>query len=144
MATSSLHARRRTFKQQTQPQVKRTAPQNTRLRDVSIDVLRLLACFAVVLQHSTAGALVGYGQVPMPDWHVANILNALTRFAVPVFLMMSGALLINRPGMDALRFYKRRTLVLLRPYLLGSVIYFAYILYVKQYPLSVDDVIDRL
>ena len=144
MATSSLHAKRRSLKQQTQPPVKRVSPAVARPREVTFDILRIVACFAVVLQHSSAGVLVGYEQVTPHEWWLANILNALSRFAVPVFLMMSGALLINRPGIDAMRFYQRRLSVIIKPYIFGSLIYLLYLLYVKHQPVSYADIGERI
>lgn len=48
-------------------------------RDYRIDRLRLLACFGVVMLHSSTG--IGFGDLA---------LNALFRFSVPVFVIISG------------------------------------------------------
>lgn len=48
-------------------------------RDSHIDCLRLLACFGVVMLHSSTG--IGFGDLA---------LNALFRFSVPVFVIISG------------------------------------------------------
>lgn len=56
--------------------------------DYRIDRLRLLACFGVVMLHSSHGA--GIGDLA---------LNAIFRFSVPVFVIISGYfLLTNRPS----------------------------------------------
>ena len=49
--------------------------------DYRIDRLRILACFGVVLLHSSAGTGAGYDDLA---------LNALFRFSVPVFVLISG------------------------------------------------------
>lgn len=54
--------------------------------DYRIDRLRLLACFGVVMLHSSYGA--GIGDLA---------LNALFRFSVPVFVIISGYFLLPSP-----------------------------------------------
>lgn len=54
--------------------------------DYRIDRLRLLACFGVVMLHSSYGA--GIGDLA---------LNALFRFSVPVFVIVSGYFLLSGP-----------------------------------------------
>lgn len=54
--------------------------------DYRIDRLRLLACFGVVLLHSTAGATAG-----------VMALNAFFRFSVPVFVLISGWFQLSAP-----------------------------------------------
>lgn len=66
-----------------------------------IDRLRVLGCLAVVLLHVFSGVLdslgnqvvVELGMLRAVCWGIAQVI--LTRWAVPVFLMMTGALLLN-------------------------------------------------
>ena len=58
--------------------------------DYRVDRLRVLCCFGVVLLHSSAGA--GTGDL---------ILNALFRFSVPVFVIISGYFMLARPASPA-------------------------------------------
>jgi len=63
---------------------------------LNLDVIRVLAIIGVVAIH------VWYPVYSRPDflggisWWLANLINSLSRVAVPWFLMISGALLINR------------------------------------------------
>lgn len=60
---------------------------------VYLDILRVLATFAVVFIHITADGLMQ----PMLqyNWYVAVVGDSLVRWAVPVFVMISGALFLN-------------------------------------------------
>ena len=58
--------------------------------DYRVDRLRVLCCFGVVLLHSSAGS--GTGDL---------ILNALFRFSVPVFVIISGYFMLPRPASAA-------------------------------------------
>lgn len=63
-------------------------------RVVKYDVLRIIASFAIVLLHVSASywSVVDiYGS----EFQVMTIYNSLTRFAVPVFFMLSGLFLVS-------------------------------------------------
>ena len=61
-----------------------------------LDVLRVIAILAVLLMHSASSAesLISKNTTDFP-FHFTLFFNALTRFAVPLFLMISGSLMIN-------------------------------------------------
>lgn len=56
------------------------------------DHLRLIACLAVIFMHTAAGPL---RQEPNGSWYVTNLVTSLAFPAVPLFLMMSGYLLLT-------------------------------------------------
>lgn len=63
-------------------------------REIRYDLLRIAACFAVVLLH------VSYGywsvvDVNSKEFLVMTVYNSFTRFGVPVFFMMSGLFLLD-------------------------------------------------
>lgn len=61
-----------------------------------MDVLRVIATWLVVLLHVNADLLGAWqGNAPL-SWHGANVHGSLTRMAVPLFFMLSGALLVSR------------------------------------------------
>ena len=75
-----------------------------------IDFIRAVAIFMVVLVHSSAPAVYGYNQLPLETWVTANIYNSAARVGVPLFFMISGALLLSKDEPIILfltkRFYK--------------------------------------
>jgi len=60
-----------------------------------IDFLRFIAAIAVIMIHVLGPFRYLYGEIPDSDWLAAAGLNSLTRWAVPVFMMISGALLLS-------------------------------------------------
>ncbi len=63
-------------------------------RRASLDLLKVLCCLSVVLLHSIVSRVENVdGSV---SWWLANWLNAAGREAVPVFFMISGALLLRK------------------------------------------------
>jgi surface polysaccharide O-acyltransferase-like enzyme len=68
--------------------------------------MRVLGAAAVVVQHVAQQRLLR-ADLPPGDWWLCAALVAATKWAVPVFVMLSGALLLGRPTAPA-RFYARR------------------------------------
>lgn len=62
-------------------------------RMIHIDCLRILACFSVLMLHSAAQHWYGL-PVSSTDWLVINSYDAVVRFGVPIFVMISGALFL--------------------------------------------------
>ena len=60
------------------------------------DNLRVLATISVITQHLSANILSSFGTNISSDWWMASIFDGLTRFCVPMFLMLSGALLLHK------------------------------------------------
>ena len=90
-----------------------------------INNLRIIALYAVIMLHTSAVLLAQYGKVPFGDWLTADIYNALTRFAVPVFVMITGALLLHREY-ELGDFFKKRLSRILTPFLFWSLVYIVY------------------
>lgn len=63
-------------------------------RNIQLDILRILSAFAVVLLHVTS-EYTNSLKVGSVDFNIAVLLNSLTRFAVPMFVMISGELFLN-------------------------------------------------
>lgn len=64
-----------------------------------IDLLRCIAAFAVIAIHILGPLRMLYGDISTSEWMAPITFNGMTRWAVPVFMMISGALLIstNKP-----------------------------------------------
>lgn len=92
-----------------------------RQRVVYYDYLRVLATFAVVLIHEATG----YFQI-LPvgsySWQIGNLYNSLMRWAVPVFVMISGAIFLGRK-IDTKKLYAKNILRLVIAYFVWSMFY---------------------
>lgn len=105
-------------------------------RDVGLDVGRCIAAFAVICIH-TAGPYLNLFHADLL-WNTANIINGASRFCVPIFVIMSGALILGRPVDSWTSFMRRRCTAILKPYAFGAAIYLAWnVLYNGTYPSSV-------
>ena len=60
------------------------------------DLCRVVAIFGVIVIHACAPTFNQYGKIPEQDWLSANLLDSLARCSVPLFVMLSGALLLKQ------------------------------------------------
>ena len=68
---------------------------NVSLRQYHLDYLRVFASVAIILLH-VATQNMNYVELAGTEWNIYNICNGVSRWGVPVFVMMSGALFIPR------------------------------------------------
>ncbi len=98
---------------------------NTKNRINWLDSLRALAIIAVITIHVASPVVnMAYGK-NLFNWWVGNIFNSATRFAVPLFLMISGAALFSKNYKLHL-FYKKRFVRVLVPLLFWMVMYWIF------------------
>lgn len=100
-----------------------------------IDNLKVVSLFAVVILHTASPLLMDFKHASTGDWLVGDFYNALVRFGVPVFVMITGALLLHREY-EVADFLKRRLSRIIWPFLLWSLIYIAYAWYDEEVPFS--------
>ena len=84
--------------------------------------LRVLATISVILLH-VAGQLLGqYGTISNTEWWTGNIYDGSVRFCVPIFVMLTGALLLPK-NYELTDFLKKRFSRIVLPFLFWSFIY---------------------
>lgn len=70
-------------------------------RDVWIDWLRIGSAIGIVFLHITVREKVRlFENIGQFDWWVISVYETLTRLAVPIFFMISGALIVSRCGTE--------------------------------------------
>ncbi len=85
-----------------------------------IDNSRIIAIFAVVLLHCAA-PLVTESPIGSANWWIGNIYDSFARWSVPVFVMISGALLLDESKQENLDvFYRKRLSKVFIPILFWS------------------------
>lgn len=96
-----------------------------------VDLLRVLACFLVIVSHS-CDPFVGRFDTNYPEFLNGALVGSLVRCCVPLFVMMSGVLLLP-VKMDMPSFYSKRAKRLVLPFVFWSlalpVLYFLYVNY---------------
>ncbi|MGL4346068.1 MAG: acyltransferase [Cellulosilyticaceae bacterium] len=96
----------------------------SKTRIVYLDVLRVVSIIGVIAIHTAATELMDFSTFGDSSWWYANVLNAFVRFAVPVFFMLSGVLILSSPKTANISsFLTSRVLKIGIPFLIWSVIY---------------------
>lgn len=93
------------------------------------DYVRTIATIAVILLHSAGDLLYDFSQASMFDggWWVGNVLDSAVRWCVPVFVMLSGSLLMNPNKIESIGdFLRKRWLRVATPFVFWSIIYLLY------------------
>ena len=94
-------------------------------RIVYFDIIRIVATFFVINIH----VISIYNNkpmniVPLSWWWFGNISHSLSRFSVPVFIMISGALLLGNNKREGIKdFFEKRLFKVFIPFFFWSVIY---------------------
>ena len=92
-------------------------------RLLHFDLLRILACFGVIMLHAAAQFWYGL-PVDSTDWLIINSYNALVRFGVPVFVAISGVLfLAPSRAVDMRKLFLHNILRLIILYFVWSALY---------------------
>lgn len=100
------------------------SPGVSKNRWVYLDLLKIGGILAVILVHQTAPYLTKL-PVASGQWQIAAIWNVLARFCVPVFVMASGAVLLDPARCESIgRFLNKRLMKVLIPLLFWETFYF--------------------
>lgn len=92
-------------------------------RIIWIELLRIIACFSVVLLHISATHLTDISPFTF-QWKSFLLYNGLTRFAVPTFIMISGLLYLDTSKKISLKkLYKKYILKLSVIYIFWTILY---------------------
>jgi surface polysaccharide O-acyltransferase-like enzyme len=96
-------------------------------RNYGLDILRALACYLVIQVHTGEYYYIGAGGTVLagdaPFW--VGILNSICRIAVPLFVMISGYLLLPLKD-DMGTFFKKRFTRVAIPFVVWCVLYAIY------------------
>lgn len=97
------------------------AMRTTMKRTVYFDHLKLFSVLGVILIHVTAPC---YGcDLDPRAMAITYVVNAIGRSAVPVFLMISGAILLGRDSVDLKRFYSKALVRYFLPTVAWALVY---------------------
>ncbi len=103
-----------------------------------LDDLRAISIVSVVVLHVSALIVIDFNSDA--SWWTANVYNSLSRFCVPVFVMITGALLLNPESENWKLFYRKRFLRVVLPFVFWSIVYLAYKFYIKYPSPELDSV----
>src|SRR5258708_2299044 len=86
------------------------------------DLIRIISIFLVVLLHTSASLLYQWSEIPIGYWWAANFYDSFSRVSVPLFVMLSGALLLGKQESYS-TFFSKRLIRILLPWIFWTGIY---------------------
>ncbi|WCE29629.1 acyltransferase [Vibrio sp. SCSIO 43137] len=93
-------------------------------RFLFFDLLRCIAAITVVAIHVLTPYKYQLGELPFYQWFTAIAVNGSARWAVPVFILITGALLLSdRREFEGRYYIKRRLAKVVVPFIVWSVFY---------------------
>lgn len=84
--------------------------------------IRFFATLGVIILHVSSTGLYLFGKVSLFYWGIANTFDSVMRCCVPLFVMLSGALLL-RQDKELIPYLKNRFIRVVVPFLFWAVIY---------------------
>jgi surface polysaccharide O-acyltransferase-like enzyme len=69
---------------------------HTNKKELSFEIMRSIACFFIVAIHVFGPYFSLFGKLSNHSWLFADAVMSLSRFSVPLFVMISGALLLGK------------------------------------------------
>ncbi len=92
---------------------------------LNVNFIRVISIFAVVLLHISAACVVEIKDTTSYEWIVGNFVDSFVRWCVPVFIMLSGYLLLRKDTLNEniSLFYKKRVLRIGIPILISSLFF---------------------
>jgi surface polysaccharide O-acyltransferase-like enzyme len=113
-------------------------------RFVWVDLTRAVAMLWVVTIHVAAVPTVHFQAVPRGWWGWALAYNSLSRAAVPLFIMLSGALLLTRQPWDIGEFFRKRAAKLVAPLIAWTLLYIGWRVLLRGDQFTGTDVLRHL
>ncbi len=92
------------------------------MKKIWIDYPRALGIIVLVIGHSAALYYREFGHIQIYSWWFADILSSFSRFAVPIFVMISGCVLLGR-DLGIKEFYTKRASRLIPPFMFWFIFY---------------------
>ena len=102
-----------------------------------IDPLKSYAILLVVILHVSATPLYQYNTVSHAVWWISNVVDSFARVCVPLFIMASGATLLDPKKLERLgEFFNKRVRRVVVPFLFWACVYLAFRRYLLNEPIT--------
>ncbi len=93
-------------------------------RVIYLDILRIVATYSVIVLHTSADVIHANSVPQWLAWQIANVFDSFSRFGVPIFFMISGALLLGGNGdLNYKKVLRKNVPRLLTAYIFWSMFY---------------------
>lgn len=94
---------------------------NKLTHNIYIYYLKIISSFAVIVLHVSAQRWSKF-DIYSTNWMITNIYNSIFRCAVPLFIIISGAIFLNKE-INIKKIYSKYILRLVIAYFFGGIIY---------------------
>lgn len=91
-----------------------------------LDFIKSISIFLVILLHSAAPLLYQIGKIDDNLWMIGNIYDSIARASIPLFFIVSGALLLRKEDEHLIILWKKIFFRFIIPLLLWSFVYMIY------------------
>ena len=88
--------------------------------------LRAAATIAVIFIHSSSYLTGSFGQISQSYWMISIVINTLVRWAVPVFVMLTGSFVLANYNNQPRPFFIKAFKKIIIPFLIWSMLYLLY------------------
>ncbi len=114
--------------------------------NISVDIIRSVAIILVIFLHATADLTVPQmNQFEIIRWSINDVYQSVGRICVPLFVMLSGALLLQPDKQDTLgSFFKKRWSRIGLPWIFWGIAYFAWNFLVLHNPFTLNAVVQGI
>lgn len=110
-----------------------------------LDIIRCAACLMVVLLHSISPYIFNASYYGTKSWWMFLVMNSLCRTGVPLFLMISGYLLLSDGRSGGIGgFYKKRIPHIVLALAAWNVIYYIFFTVVDKTPINLMDFVGKV
>jgi surface polysaccharide O-acyltransferase-like enzyme len=113
----------------------------------AVDLIRVIAIVGVIMLHAANSDFTSeHVHLGLLRWLLVDIYQCVGRVGVPLFLMLTGALLLapSKKDEDIGVFFKKRFSRIGLPFIFWSVIYFLWAFYVENQPFTQDFIINGI
>lgn len=114
---------------------------------ISVDLIRVAAVLGVLLLHSANDLTIQtMSDLEILRWCIVDIYQSIGRMGVPLFVMLTGALLLapSKKDEDLGYFFKKRFSRIGLPFLFWGVIYFFWDIYVENQPVTQSFIVNGI
>jgi len=98
------------------------------MRKHYIDYLRVIAIIAVITIHVTVDFYTKFGEIDNIGWWMSNLFNVASWFCVPLFVMISGTVILGK-SIPIIEFYKKKYTRLLPPLIFWNLLFISFNIY---------------
>lgn len=110
-----------------------------------IDLIRIFSIIGIVTIHVSTYIFEKYLEAPHIAWNVSLFLSFFFRFGTPLFVMVSGYLLLNsKKASNAKEFYKQRASKIIIPLIFWNIFYFLLRCQLNAEPITISNFLGRI